>query len=218
MGKRGSTSGQAGREGDFAPPPSSACQKTAIFVSRRRVFPVVANLLELKFFLAYLSVAALAPSHRVVEPGEAFSPRETAAAPNKTQVFAGPILVPLGQRGGELSSSPFHEDTAPTGEQHFLQLFALLSLLLPPLPPSQAAYPHLPSLHSPSFLFLLWSESLAESAVLPSPLMVGVGVRRARSRWRGRGRGVPFARCYKTFRGCHAPLKEKLRFGPDNDG
>ena len=176
MGKRGSTLGQAGRrEGDFAPPPSSACQKTAIFVSRQ-VFPVDANLLSLrswnKSFLRLTYQSQLWP--RRIEwsnLAKLFPPGGRLPHQTKHKFLRGQSWCLLLARGRELSSSPFHEDTAPTGEQHFLQLFALLSLLLPPLPPSQAAYPHLPSLHSPSFLFLLRSESLlAESAVLPFPL------------------------------------------------
>lgn len=152
------------KDSNFCQPPSLS--------SRRKSFK--SPVLELKFSLAYLLVAALAPSHRVVEPGEAFSPRGTAAAaPNKTQVFAGPILVPpLGQRGG----SSVLPHSARTQLQPESNTFCNSSL-------SSHFYFHhchhpklpipifLPSLHSPSFLFLLRSESLlAESAVLPFPL------------------------------------------------
>ena len=105
----------------------------------------VANLLSLESSLRIRVISGLpisrssgpvAPSGRT---WRCFLPPGDGCRTKQTQVFAGPILVP-GQR--ELSPSSFHENTAPTGEQHFLQLFALLSLL--PLPPSQAAYPIFP--------------------------------------------------------------------------
>ena len=161
--------------------------------------------LELKFSLAYLSVAALAPSHRVVEPGEAFSSRGTAAAPNKTQVFAGPILVPpLGQREG----AQFFPIPRGHSSDRRATLFATLRS---PLTSTSTITATIPSCLSPS--------SFPPSTPLPSSSSSGVSLSSlnqlsfpslsAHGRGRSAARSLPRSR-WRGREGTRRPFCEML--------